>query len=808
MSISLNFATVSRYKMWCGIVICLAQSVTSLAQTFNNVAPLYEVSALPQSINFGSGLSFYDFDQDGLDDLSFTMTNDSLIFYRNTGDGFELQPSYAFGDGETKSVIWVDYDNDGDLDLAVAINNGRYKIYNNDGNFNFTDVSFDVGLYGIPERYYGLSFCDYDKDGFLDMYVCVYALGPGPVPYHDENKLFRNNGDGTFSDVTIEAGVSDGVRLSFQAVWFDYDLDGWVDLFVINDRLYANSLYKNNGDGTFTDVSVEAGIQYAGQDPMTASVADFDNDGDLDLYFSNTGIPGKDPKLLRNNGDGTFTDVAASHGLNLQHWTWGGLWVDYDNDTWQDLYVCSANPSPLNPIVTNFFYGNTGNSQFLNGNSAFLDNHQAWSFAVARGDFNNDGFYDIAVLNKDPYDVFLWENSGNENNYVKVTLEGTASNKMAIGSWIKVYVGGNQYVHWTMCGENYLSQNSQHHIIGIGQHEVVDSLEVVYSLGHTDTYYNLEANNWYHFVEGETYPLTIEADGPLTACGGSVVTLNAGEHNNYTWSTGHDGQFIEVTESGTYTVTVTTEFGVVVTDEVQVTIAPNPNLLVSVDNAQCFGDENGSITVQNIAGVEPATVQWSNGAEGAELQNLGAGEYSFVFTDVNGCSTNGSATVTEPQAIVLETFVIDAQDGVGGTIVIFAAGAVNPLVTTVNGEIISGGIAEDLPPGIYEIIVTDAQGCSNSTTVEVQNIVNIDELQRAQQIRIFPNPASDYVTIELDHKALNLTLTTYDLTGRMVEINNYNHVDVITRELELTPGTYLVHVKTEMADQTFKLMIR
>lgn len=793
--------------MYLAIIVCFYTNQAH-SQTFQNVASDFDISALPQTINFGSGLSFYDFDKDGLDDLSFTMTDDSLVFYRNTGDGFELQPSFVYGDGETKSVIWVDYDNDGDLDLAVAINNGRYKLYNNDGDFNFTDVSFDVGLYGIPERFYGLSFCDYDKDGFLDMYVCVYALGPGPVPYHDENKLFKNNGDGTFTDVTEEAGVGDGVRLSFQAVWFDYDMDGWVDLFVINDRLYENSLYKNNGDGTFTDVSSEAGIQFGGQDPMTASIADFDNDGDLDIYFSNTGVTGKDPKLLRNNGDGTFTDVAVEHGLALSHWTWGGLWVDYDNDTWQDLYVCSANPNPNLQPVTNFFYGNTGNSQFLNANNEFVGSHQAWSFSVARGDFNNDGFYDIAVLNKDPYDVFLWENAGNDNNYIKLTLEGTVSNKMAIGSWIKVYAGGNQYTHWTLCGENYLSQNSQHHIIGLGDYDVVDSLEVIYSLGHTDTYYDLEINSWHHLTEGETYLLNIVADDPTTVCEGSTVTLDAGEHDNYTWNTGADTRFIEVDESGTYTVTVTNEFGVTVTDEVEITIAPNPELLISVNNVTCFGDENGSIILQNLTGVEVDSVLWSNGDEGDELFDVAAGDYEFVFTDVNGCSTQGIATVTEPSQIVLETFVIDAVDGQGGTIVIFATGAVNPLVTTVNGDVVTGGMAENLPPGTYEIIVTDAQGCTTSTTVEVDNIVAVADLKLHAGVELYPNPASNEFFIQLNHYSNRLLVSVFDLTGRMLSTSEYGQTTLVRKAVEFPAGTYIVHVRDEYVDRTFKLIVQ
>ncbi len=245
-----------------------------------------------------------------------------------------------------------------------------------------------------------------------------------------------------------------------------------------------------------------------------------------------------------------------------------------------------------------------------------------------------------------------------------------------------------------------------------------------------------------------------------------------------------------------------------VTDEVEVIIAPSPDLLVSVSNAQCFGDENGSIVVQNIAGIEAQSVQWSNGEVGEVLENVGAGQYDFVFTDTNGCSAEGTAIVSQPQAIVLDTFVIDAQDGEGGTIVVFAAGAVNPLVITVNGEIITGGIANDLPPGVYEIVVTDAQGCTNSTKVEVQNIVTVGEFERTDAVLFYPNPAHDRVHIQLNQQATRVVVAFYDLTGRMIDTAEHRNTQYFTRAFDLPAGTYFVHVSADQLDQAFKLVVR
>ena len=778
----------------------------SPGQSYTNVAPQLNVNALPQSVNFGSGLSFYDFDNDGLDDLSFTMTNDSLVFYRNTGSGFELTPSFVYGDGESKCVLWVDYDNDHDLDLALSVNNGRYRLFNNDGNFNFTDVSFDAGLYSVPERHYGLSFSDFDKDGDLDMYTCVYAFDPGAIPYHTQNHLFRNNGDGTFTDITVDAGVGDGVRLSFQSVWFDYDHDGWEDLFVINDRLFANSLYKNNGDGTFTDVSVEAGIQFAGQDPMTATVGDYDNDGDLDIYLTNTGVPGKLPKLLRNNLDGTFSEVANAAGVTIPHWTWGAVWVDYNNDTWHDLFVTVGNPSPIVSFIPNRFFENNGDGSFSSALGEFVDAPSVRSFAVAKGDHNNDGVYDIAVLNHDIYDAELWQNSQNANHYVKITLEGTVSNSMAIGSWIKVFAGGQQYTQWTMCGENYLSQDSQHKIFGLGQNTAIDSIQVTYSLGHTDTYYNLGVDTHYHFVEGETYAVHVEPEGPIQLCEGESIEFYAGEHASYLWSTGSEEAAITVSESGTYVVTVTNPFGVQKTDTVEVIVSPLPEILASVSSISCFGAADAEILLQNAAGIEIAEIVWDDvNLEGNPISGLSGGIYSYTVIDVAGCSAEGSVELIEPDEIELTIISTPENEGMANaSIVVFATGAQLPITVFLDGVEQSGSVISDLTAGVYQVDVVDANGCMAGSEVTIELIVGVYEL-RSDVLLMFPQPASDQVQL-VNPFGQNTRLRAFDLQGRMVMESILNEGNN-TISLHLPSGEYVIWLDGEGTSAATRLSV-
>lgn len=775
-------------------------------QQFVDVADEYNISAQPHSINFGSGMSFYDFDNDGWDDLSFTMTNDSLRFYRNNGAGFDLMPSIAYGDGETKHLLWVDYDNDGDLDLAVSINNGNYKLYQNNGSWNFQDVSEQAGLSTADERHYGMSFCDYDKDGFLDFYVCVYALDEGPDIYETYNHLYHNNGDGTFTDVTLDAGVQDGIKLSFQSIWFDYDNDGWVDLFVINDRLYANSMYRNNGDGTFTNMAESAGVAYPGQDPMTATLGDFDNDGDLDVYLTNTGVTGKKPKLLVNNSDGTFTNKADEYGVVVDVWTWGGLWVDTENDGWQDLYVCTDDPNVTIFPVDNSYFSNTGEGPLNTAQEVFSGSHNARSHSVARGDFNNDGCYDIAVLNKFPYEPFLWENQGNNNNYLKFTLQGTVSNSFAISSLVKVYAGGSTYTQWTMCGENYLGQNSQHHIVGVGEANVIDSVYVTYSLGHTDKYYSLPVNSSYQFVEGETFAVSLHPTGQVDLCQGESVTLSAEGYEVYAWNNGHDGNSITTDTSGVYILSVSNEFGITASDTVEVNLHPLPDCSISITEPLCHGAADGSVTIENQTGVPFESVSWSNGEFGESLFGLPAGYLSFECEDAHACTASGDVEISEPEPIEVELSSEPATESSGGGVEIIASGGTEPLQIFIDGVLAPEGTAGLLSAGWHDYLIVDANGCDLSGSFEIELITSVSDFYRPM-LTLYPNPSSGKTSILGLVSGSPVEMTLYDILGKVIWESSFTATNPYTLPFVPSTGIHLIRVQQDGNDALIRWMV-
>lgn len=798
--------TVSEYRSCAAIAkkivhlsVFLLIALTTNSQVFVDVADDLNVSAIPNSSLYGSGMSFYDFNEDGWDDLSFTMVDDSLIFYQNQGGTFEQLPSFIYGIGAVKHLVWVDYDNDGDMDIALTTFEGRYALYQNDGNFNFTNVSVEAGLLQATERYYGITFADYDRDGYLDFYVTCYEQLGDESDFSRLNHLYHNNGDGTFTNVTNQAGVGDGIRLSFKGVWFDYNMDGWPDLFVINDRIFQNSLYRNNGDGTFTDVSEEAGIQLGGQDPMTATVGDFDNDGDMDIFMTNTNSPFKRGQLLVNNGDGTFSQMAEEYGVDVFGWTWGAVWIDYDNDTDQDLYVAHGHPNLQITESPDFLLESFSGDFFVETSTQeMVGENDLRSYSIGRGDFNNDGYYDMAVLNRAPDDVNLWENTGGSNRFLKISLTGTVSNRKAIGSWIRVYVSGQQYTQYTMCGENYIGQNSQHHIFGLAGAEFVDSVEVEYVSGHIDTYYNLETNSHYYFTEGETYTVEISQQGPIYFCEGDSVVLDAGEHENYLWNTGHNARYLTVYESGFYTVQSQNQFGISVqSDSVWVYVSPQPFIDIVLNQPTCAGQSDGSIELQNLAGSVSGQFAWSNGYVGDQLDSIPAGSYSYVYTDSMGCVAEGEILLSQPLELSVLTFSTPETFGDDGSISIVVNGGTSPYTVYLN-DIESGLINQNLSAGEYTVEVIDDNGCTFNEVVEVGIVVS-DSQRFDFEWKIYPNPASAELKIHLvvpeKHNGINLSI--YDLTGNLVQEVYLAHLLPGANLLplrNLNPGVYVLTV--------------
>ncbi|MEX1132299.1 MAG: FG-GAP-like repeat-containing protein, partial [Flavobacteriales bacterium] len=582
------------------------------------------------------------------------------------------------------------------------------------------------------------------------------------------NHLYRNDGDGTFTDVTLQAGVGNGLKASFRSMWMDVDLDGWPDLFVINDFEAANALFRNNGNGTFTDIAQAIGLAETGEHCMSISPCDFDLDGDMDIYITNTGVfPNVNNArhmLLVNNGEGVFTESSTLYGLDIFEWGWGSLWVDHDNDGYQDLYIATHRELAL--PVPNLFYKNNGGTSFTDAMALFHDPQITSIHSVARGDLDRDGYADIVVQNQHPFPPFLWKSDGGTTSHIRVSLEGVVSNRMAIGSWIKVYAGGQQYIHYTVCGENYLGQSSQHVLFGLNSAAVVDSVIVEYLSGHVDRYYDLPVNAEYSFFEGETIRPAISPEGPLTVCAPASVVLDAGNYAFYTWSNGFTGRFLTVFVSGEYSVTVRNDFGVSATTEpVQVTIGPIPAIVVNEQDPICAGETSGSIALVNLSGVATQSVGWSNGATGAQIQGLGAGVYNYTFLDVNGCSATGVVELLDPDPLFVLVNSVNATAGSNGSISWTIFGGAAPYTVRVDGNVIIGGSIADLGAGVYLVQVSDAQGCLFEENVVILGSTGVGE-QQTNDLRIYPNPTRDVLYVGSSERFS--TVEVFDAGGRSV----------------------------------------
>lgn len=452
-------------------------------------------------ISFNGGFSFADFNGDGLDDLTFgSVFGDTIYMYTNTGDSYLALPTNArFNDvGLSSCFYWIDYDNDDDKDLYVT-NIGAYnRLYRNDGDLNFTDVTFESEIISGVSYTYSACWADFDLDGWLDLYYVnrnMSGIAQGNPP-NSPNFLFRNKGDGTFENITVQAGVQNSSGLGYAVVAVDYNNDGWPDLYVGNDKDTCNKLYKNNGDGTFEDVS-EPSTTGLCISSMGIDLADYDGNGYLDMYVTNG--PGGN-LLLQNNGDDTFNEVGTALGLSVNHNGWGTVFEDFDNDGDEDIFAVNGGSNILewqrNPL-----FNNQGDGTFIENETDSITLNTYHTYGASAGDWNDDGYIDIAVMNVGGDPVKFWQNNGGTNNWFKLNLEGVLSNKDAIGTWIEVWCEGQKFIKYTTCGNSFASQFSNDYIFGLASYEQVDSVVLRFPSGVINTYYDLEVNQKVTFVE-------------------------------------------------------------------------------------------------------------------------------------------------------------------------------------------------------------------------------------------------------------------------------------------------------------------
>ena len=493
---TLSFRSNRRWQSGCQALamVLMITSMSSLrAQVFQNVASSWGIVQYDWDGIYGAAVSTADWNDDGWPDITTGATEGALrTFVNQEGTGFQALPLPWMMESEVKALVWIDLDNDGDDDLFIQEDSGRCGLLRNDGNNEFTDVTEGSHLPQDETEAAGVSFGDMDNDGDLDLHLCRYLEYPLNGGASDRNVLMRNEGDFTFTDVSESSGLDVHLRLSFQSIWWDHNGDGWQDIFVINDKNGANALFHNQGDGTFIDVAPNYSADLV-MDCMTATLGDFNQDAHQDLFLTNTpfGGDGLGSKLLVNSSSGTFQQAAQDYGLEMDRYCWGALWMDVDNDTDLDLFVAEHNF--LEPYGINYLYQNTGQfggHVFMPFGTDVYDIDYLNSHVVASADFDQNGWIDFVMHNIGNHALRLWLNGGfdNGNESIGIELEGTWSNRPAVGSRIDLITSNgpiqSRILH---AGENYLSQENEVELFGLGGY-AVESVVVHWPSGLVETF--------------------------------------------------------------------------------------------------------------------------------------------------------------------------------------------------------------------------------------------------------------------------------------------------------------------------------
>jgi hypothetical protein len=453
---------------------------------------------LSKRLNWAGGAVMDDFDNDGLLDLVVSSSDPTqpMAFFRNKGDGTFEDRTRAAGLSKQYgglNLVQTDYNNDGHLDLFIARGGWfqqpmRPSLLRNNGDGTFTDVTKEAGLIYPVNTNCG-AWADYDNDGYLDLYVCN-ETGP--------NRLYHNRGDGTFEEVAAQAGVQGKNKVCKGAVWLDYDNDGYPDLFVT----YYDStpqLFHNNGDGTFTDVTARMGID-GPRGGFSCWAFDYDNDGYLDIFatcFHRSlddvvgGIRGKAPpsgldvtRLYRNLGGKKFQDVSKETGVAQVFATMGSNFADFDNDGYLDFYLATGEPN-VSTLVPNRMFKNVAGKRFAEITATSGTGHLQKGHGVACGDWDRDGNVDLFVelggtVPGDRYHNVLFQNPGQGNNWLTVKLIGKQTNRPAIGARIKVVTAAVRplTVHRVVSSGSSFGGNPLQQTIGLAKAKSVATLEI------------------------------------------------------------------------------------------------------------------------------------------------------------------------------------------------------------------------------------------------------------------------------------------------------------------------------------------
>ncbi len=492
----------------------------------------------------GSGATFLDYDNDG--DLDLYIVNGALlpgfetatppmnVLYQNDGNGRFSDVTAVAGVGDTgygMGCIAADYDNDSDADLYVT-NFGENLLYRNNGDGTFTDATAHAGVGNGEKWSSSCAFVDYDHDGNLDLYVVNYLdydiakdrdwYGPrgrriysNPQVYEGvSDTLYKNNGDGTFTDVTRQAGVYNSNGKGLGVTCGDYDNDGIPDIYVANDTT-PNFLYRNVGDGRFVDIGPFAGAAYnehgVAEGGMGVDFGDYNNDGTLDIFVTN--FSNETNTLYHNTADGAlidFTNIAGLGEVSFLKLAFGTKFFDANNDGTLDLFVANGHLYPtesdaLEYAQTDQLFINTGEATFVDASdqSGEYFSIKKVGRGAAFGDYDNDGDTDIFVVNLNQEGALLRNEGGNKRNWLMIKAVGVNSNRDGVGTRVEVVTRSHSQMKEVQAGSSYLSGHDLRLLFGLGTETIAEMVKITWPSGAEQTLADVEANQLLVITEGD-----------------------------------------------------------------------------------------------------------------------------------------------------------------------------------------------------------------------------------------------------------------------------------------------------------------
>ena len=664
---------------------------------FEDYSSIWQIPSMSYDAFYGNGISVFDYDNDNLDNITVAYPYIGISGFR-VSQGELLSDFFVPLPLNIKQLIWADFNNDGDKELFVTTYGAGLFLYDySSEGLTLIEGSFSSIISGF---HYGASAADYDNDGDLDLFVTQYSnynFG-APLP----NLLFRNEGNFEFTEVGASLGVNAATNNSFQSVWVDFNRDGWQDVYVVNDKNIPNLFYQNNSGISFTEISTVNNTNIA-MSCMSNSISDFNRDGFFDIFISDV-----HPVLLEGDSSGVYIQVAYDAGISTLQTAWGSLWIDSDLDGWDDIYICQGG-TVLESMPNQYFKNNQG---IFSLNNSF-DSYLKASFVNAKGDFDGDCSPDFVVMNAAPNSYDVWKGKPAENNYIKLDLEGTISNKDAAGTIVEVYTDSSLSMKVVLYGDNYISQSSNLLLFGLGNAETIDSIAIFWPLGLIERYYNVEPNHFYHAIEGANELVDLNSISyNINLCPSNqqyVVTPDS-SWTQWQWSNGEFNNSQVVNSDTLILAQAWNNQGQVFTLKFNVNFSPNFPI-VAIENYPCLNQQSILIIENNYS--------WDVILNETYLTNdslsLGSGSYSLSFTNSQGCSHD---TIFEVEIYDSLNVVVNTNAPCPDSLTYYSIDIQNEQFNncTLEGlEYFSGQIL----PGVYPFTITSNVGCQYADTLRI-----------------------------------------------------------------------------------------